>query len=88
MMQRNLAWLAVALAVPMLFWLIAPPGADWAGTDDRMGELAQPAGAALFSAPEWAPQTEQLLFLAQAGAGAAILAGSLWMMKSRRGQDS
>jgi ABC-type cobalt transport system substrate-binding protein len=88
MTGRNLAWLALALAVPTLFWVIAPAGVDWAGTDDRMGELANPAGVPIFPAPEWTPETEQFLFLAQAGVGAAILAGSLWIMKSRRGQGS
>lgn len=85
-MRSRLGWIGVALAVPLAFWLAAPADAEWAGTDDRMGELAAPAGKRLFEAPELAAGTEQLLFLAQAGAGAALLAGSVWLMKARGGR--
>ncbi len=88
MRRRNLWWLVIALLVPLMMWVAGPAGAEWAGTDDRIGELIEPAGTRLFDAPEWSGEAEQFLFLGQAGLGAVILAGSLWRMKTRRGQDS
>lgn len=87
MNRAQIAWLGTALAVPLVFWLAAPRGAEWTGSDDRLGELAKPAGRPLFAAPEHTPGTERALFLVQAITGGALLAGSLRSMKRRR-QDS
>jgi hypothetical protein len=86
MRRQTLGWIAVACAVPFAFWLMAPADAEWVGTDDRMGEFAAPAGTRVFEAPEWSPAGENLLFLAQAGAGVVLLGGSLWKMKARGGR--
>ncbi|MBM3757342.1 MAG: hypothetical protein FJW38_25570 [Acidobacteria bacterium] len=87
MKTGNVLMLVAAAALPLSFWALAPSGAEWAGTDDRVGELAQPAGRALLEGPQWTPGAERLLFFGQATAGAALLAGSLWRMKARRGRN-
>jgi ABC-type cobalt transport system substrate-binding protein len=85
MKQRStLVWLGVAVAIPLLFWWFAPPGAEWAGTDDRMGELATPARQSLLEGPEWTPSTERALFLAQAATGSGLLGCSIWALRRRR----
>jgi len=87
MKKGNVVMLVAAVALPLSFWALAPAGTEWAGTDDRVGELAQPAGRALLEGPAWTPATERLLFFGQATAGAALLAGSVWRMKARRGRN-
>lgn len=84
MNRRNVLWLAAAVALPALLWLAAPRNASWAATDDRLREIATPAGVPLVGAPQWAPQTERALFLSQAATGIALLAASLRRMKTRR----
>ena len=78
-------WLALAAVVPMALWWMAPADAGWAGSDDRMGELASPAGHTLLTGPEWSPETERMLFWAQASAGALLLGGSVWALRRRVG---
>lgn len=84
MMWRITGWLAVAAAVPLGCWVFAPANASWAGTDDRIGELAQPAGSPLVNGPEWSPATERVLFLSQSGLGCLLLGGSIWALHKRR----
>jgi ABC-type cobalt transport system substrate-binding protein len=88
MIRRDVLWLMAAAAIPLLLWSAAPEGAEWAGTDDRVGEMITPAGRPMIAAPAWSADAERLLFLGQAGLGWALLAGSLWRMKSRGGRDS
>ena len=84
-MRRAWAWVAVAATVPLALWWAAPEGAEWAGADDRMGELAAPAGRELLAGPEWSASTERYLFWGQAAAGAALLGGSMVALRRRRG---
>jgi hypothetical protein len=74
-----------AAVLPLLFWWFAPPGAQWAGSDDRVAELASPAGRELLPGPEWSASTERYLFLMQAAAGVVLFGGSLAALRRRRG---
>ncbi|MFN7649313.1 MAG: hypothetical protein ACK5UT_17570 [Acidobacteriota bacterium] len=83
--MRPWAWVVAAMAVPLLLWWFAPPGAQWAGADDRVAELASPAGRELLPGPEWSASTERYLFLMQAAAGVVLFGGSLAALRRRRG---
>jgi hypothetical protein len=83
--MRPWAWVAAAAVVPLLLWWFAPPGAQWAGSDDRIAELAAPAGKELLPGPEWSASTERYHFLAQAAAGVVLFGGSLVALRRRRG---
>jgi hypothetical protein len=83
--MRPGAWVALAAVVPLLLWWVAPAGSDWAGSDDRIAEVAAPAGRELLAGPEWSVSTERYLFLAQAAAGVALFGGSVAALRRRRG---
>lgn len=83
--MRPGAWVTVAAVVPLLLWWIAPAGSEWVGSDDRIAEIAAPAGQELLAGPEWSVTTERCLFLAQAAVGAALFGGSVAALRRRRG---
>jgi len=83
--MRAWAWVMAAALVPASLWWYAPKGAEWAGSDDRMGELVAPAGRELLPGPEWSADTERYLFWAQAAAGVALFGGSVAALRRRRG---